>query len=87
MSGPVRKMTTPFTGPLSLSTTNSFIAASVLVGRIFEAVAPCASLAVCVSCSWNSLFSLEAGGAGDSAYAAVVAAAARTIATIVVFER
>ena len=38
-------MTTPLTGPLSLSTTKNFMAASVLVGTIFDAFAPCAPLA------------------------------------------
>jgi hypothetical protein len=78
-------MTTPLTGPLSLSTTNSFIAASVLVGLIFEAAAPCASLAVCVSWSLNSPFSSAARGGGGAAWATVVAA--RTIAATIVFER
>ena len=47
-------MTTPLTGPFSLSMTKNFIAASVFVGAIFDAFAPCAPLAASESRSTNS---------------------------------
>ena len=62
-------MTTPFTGPLSLSITKNFIAASVLVAAIFEAFAPCASLAPSDGRSTNSF----ASGSARAITAATIA--------------